>query len=448
VYLDGTSQGTTAGLTFSVAAACGTTHTVSVDAFDAAGNHSTRASVTGSTAACSGGSTAQVFVSTTGNDSTCVRLDASHPCRSFNTAYRVAQPGDIVEVAAGTYPTQEIDQDTSKNSATSMVTFQPASGASVTINGSLSIGNGQGTAAASWVTVKNMAVTSDTQAFTPGKNIEFDNIDGGDFYLRGVQNVLVNGGDWGPCNSSAIGNAADACSSPAKIDSPSGGEQANNNITIQNANFHDFLITRSGDHFECLDVWGGANVTVQNSKFWNCEIYDISVAPGAGACVGMPNLTIQNNWFGRSENQGGAARISAVELDTRCVGFSNAVVRFNSFASGQGMDLEAGTTGSGLSAVGNIFGIGASSNCITGVAYSYNVWQSGSCGTGDVNTGNAAPPYVNGSDGAAMDYHLAGAAGSTVADNLVTPTTAPYNLATDIFGTPRNAPRDAGSVER
>ena len=54
VYVDGSRNGTVAqpGATIS-GLTCGKSYTFAVDAYDAAGNHSTRASVTGSTAACS-----------------------------------------------------------------------------------------------------------------------------------------------------------------------------------------------------------------------------------------------------------------------------------------------------------------------------------------------------------------------------------------------------------
>ena len=53
VSVDGTSIATTSATSYAVGGlTCGSTHTVAVDAFDAAGNHSTRASMTASTSAC------------------------------------------------------------------------------------------------------------------------------------------------------------------------------------------------------------------------------------------------------------------------------------------------------------------------------------------------------------------------------------------------------------
>jgi hypothetical protein len=53
VYSNGTKVGSTAGTTYSLTGlTCGTSYTVGVEAYDAAGNHSTRSTVTASTAAC------------------------------------------------------------------------------------------------------------------------------------------------------------------------------------------------------------------------------------------------------------------------------------------------------------------------------------------------------------------------------------------------------------
>ena len=54
LYVNGAQVGTTTGTSMSAAGlTCGTTYTVAVDAFDAAGNHSGKASMSASTAACS-----------------------------------------------------------------------------------------------------------------------------------------------------------------------------------------------------------------------------------------------------------------------------------------------------------------------------------------------------------------------------------------------------------
>src|SRR6478672_7407034 len=45
----------------------------------------------------------------------------SAPCNNFDRAYHVARPGDVVEVAGGTYPQQNIRADASKTSSEDVV---------------------------------------------------------------------------------------------------------------------------------------------------------------------------------------------------------------------------------------------------------------------------------------------------------------------------------------
>src|SRR5207247_8599730 len=125
--------------------ACGTTLTRAVDAADAAGNRSAAAAVSGSTQACPAPApTASFFVATSGSDTNACTQSA--PCKTFERAYTVAQPGQAVEVAAGTYGDQNLLFDSSKTSSSDVV-FRPAPGASVTI-GDLDFGAGRSHAAA------------------------------------------------------------------------------------------------------------------------------------------------------------------------------------------------------------------------------------------------------------------------------------------------------------
>ena len=109
--------------------ACGTTYTVGVLARDTAGNVSARTAAQATTSACSTTpppSGAQVFVSPSGNDAAACSQVA--PCRSFDRAYRVAQPGQTVEVACGSYGAQSVGRDASKTSSSDVV-FRPANSA-------------------------------------------------------------------------------------------------------------------------------------------------------------------------------------------------------------------------------------------------------------------------------------------------------------------------------
>ena len=131
---------------------CGTTYSLGVAAVDSAGNVSGTASVPASTAACSGGGTANVFVSTSGNDSTCVRSDSSKPCLSFSKACAIAQPGDVVQVNNGTYAAQTIAGCVKSSPG---VTFKAQTQHGVLVSGSNDnggLGIGSRSANSAWLT--------------------------------------------------------------------------------------------------------------------------------------------------------------------------------------------------------------------------------------------------------------------------------------------------------
>ena len=71
-----------------------------------------------------------LYVSPNGSGSSCTR---AQPCGSFARAYLTARPGQIVELAGGTYRPQDIPVDDRKASASANVVFQPARGAKVTV---------------------------------------------------------------------------------------------------------------------------------------------------------------------------------------------------------------------------------------------------------------------------------------------------------------------------
>jgi hypothetical protein len=73
------------------------------------------------------------------------------------------------------------------------------------------------------------------------------------------------------------------------------------------------------------------------------------------------------------------------------------------------------------------------------------------CGTNGVSFGTTSPfadDVMTTTLTQQPDFHLSGAAGSTVADDLVDPTSSDYALSTDIDGDSRSVPRDAGAYER
>src|SRR5690242_15806201 len=96
----------------------------------------------GATANAAGSSAAKrhasVFVAPNGSDARSCRSRQA-ACASFNRAYSVARPGQVIEVAGGQYPGQKILAAPGKHAPN--IVFRPTRGAHVVVTG---IGFGSG----------------------------------------------------------------------------------------------------------------------------------------------------------------------------------------------------------------------------------------------------------------------------------------------------------------
>ena len=98
VYVGSARAATTTSLSVALGSlGCGKTITFGVEAFDASGNRSQRATLGVTMAACGGNVTGDLYVSTGGSDGN--PCTAAAPCSSLNRAYQLAQPGSTVVVA-------------------------------------------------------------------------------------------------------------------------------------------------------------------------------------------------------------------------------------------------------------------------------------------------------------------------------------------------------------
>ena len=273
----------------------------------------------------SGGSAATVFVSGAGSDrNPCTREE---PCASFDRAYRGAAPGEIVEVAGGVYPEQDIVAD-GRARGSDRVVFRPAKGAKVRVSG-LRLGNDSEGAGPVGLTIERVTVAKPSGrqgtvvALGGTRDVVLEDIDAASFYLNGVADFTISGGDWGPCRTTG-NEQTDGCGN-SKIDA----NPANRNITIEDAVFHDYRITPgSGAHFECLIVFSGTDISVRRNRFRNCEFFDIFVQHGPAQPV--RGMRIENNWFDTPWNGAGAQnRPAAVAFSPRGTPFTEVLVGFN-----------------------------------------------------------------------------------------------------------------------
>lgn len=378
------------------------------------------------------------FVKVGGSDSgSCT---AQSPCGSFNRAYEVASPGEIVDVAGGTYPTQRIEYDSSKTSADD-VYFRPVAGASVKINGDIF-------AYGSHVTFIGMQA-GDTEVPYDGpadvNDVTFYGMDARNFTIDSGRQVSIIGGDYGPASScgGSFGGGNNGIRMNREVD---GAKVAPADILIWGADIHD---VQSYDlvecHIECLIVGGGQNITVRGSRFWNCSIFDIFLQPFNGPISGV---TLENNWFATPTDPNGKANSGrAVEFSPGPTPrpWRDILIRHNS--ANTAINLNDGTPNPGLesvSVVGNL--AEAPVNCYKGpgVTYRDNAWFGGGvCDPSDISLGSA-PPFVRRSDHGDLDYHLTG---GPAVDSVPASVS---NLADDIDGQqrPDGAARDAGSDER
>jgi chitodextrinase len=423
LYLNGALKGTTtSSLTYGFAGLqCGTTYALAVEAYDGSDNASPRAQLSAATSACSTppppSGSASVYMSPAGSDSNaCTQIS---PCKSLDRAYRVAQPGQVVEIAAGTYASQRINGDTSKTSATDVV-FQPAAGAVVTF-GELSI-------YADHLELRDLKLTGGWKTYPETDDVTLRNDSSKHLFIWSSSNISVIGGEVGPNLQTTY---------DSNIVTYSGSQTPPTNILIDGVNFHDWVDVDPGNanHIECLQIGSGVNVTIRNSRFWNCSTHDIFIRSWGtlnGSYHPLKNFVVENNFLAKTVTGYYAIQF----IDDLATDSTSFTVRNNTSLQSFHDDIKKGT----ISFTGNIFDSMSSWECSQSSPsrYSYNVYESGvKCGSTDI----VGPvTYRNRS---ALDLHLMP---GSIATNRGNPNSYP---SADIDGQSRPAGGmpDAGADE-
>ena len=339
-YLNGGTVGSSTGSSYTFnGLACGTAYSLAINAYDAAGNQSAKVTVSGSTSACppppppppppssSGG--ASVYVSVAGSDTSA--CSASAPCRSFDRAYRVARPGDVVEVAGGTYPPQDVLADATKTSPDDVV-FRPAAGATVVLNcddvGTIGNGTISGQNCVDFVGARHITLDGGanksirTQTYTVNgfsyqggigidrgsADITLRNLDIGSFF-DAAPDVTVDHNDIGP--------SVDPLNVKVMGEATSG--------VITDNLIHDFVIVNGG-HFECMYWDGVTGVQLAYNEFRSCAVYGIHSKEGS--TFSSKGVTVDHNVFW---NARGLTTQADVQLTTEILPCSNSTVTNNVF---------------------------------------------------------------------------------------------------------------------
>jgi hypothetical protein len=332
-------------------------------------------------------------------------------CGSLNAAYQAASCGDRVYIDAGTYSAeQDLVDKPSLDSCSDPVVFENAPGTtrSQVVFSSTNLGqagyganpggidsgnDSQGTTngASNWM-LEGVTVKQQISLFPPTHGVTIDDVQGGTMTIAATSDVTVEYSNFGPCynlvtttsgQTNANGQAgptfspdpAVSCNSNIKISGTwtqaDGTVYDLNGLTFKNNVIHDFIDDNSNastDHFECMFINGGSNITLDSNKFYDCQIYSIFLQPFSGYPIN--GLTIENNWFWADQNLEGAcsangscpaaaARDSALDFgEPSSSDVTNVLVRYNSFDPSDGITLDgtAPSSSSNVRFIGNIVG--------------------------------------------------------------------------------------------
>lgn len=403
--------------------------------------------------ACSSPGTANIWVSTTGNDGSCTRSASliSDPasgadCATFNKATSIASAGDSVRIACGTY--SAVQHIVNAPGVAPAVVLDSATGAAgcVTHNNLLSID-------ASYVTLQDfhsccIRVGQDgclAGPVTPD-HVTLNRIDTEQFTFQGATNFLFEYSTIGPLTNDQ--NIILGCVI-------TGGADASG--TFDHNTVKDLLQSDVSVHASALYLNGDVDgVTVSNNKFLNYTQTglrldgDLQCNPAIYSCRSPHNehnVTVTNNVFDTPcshaadfpVDDSACGPIAAIRVEQCSNGaIQNLVIRNNTLDGA----FQTGSTasGGGCSPTGEVFannlvnadsGAAVAGDCSNGYlgafTFTYDVWTSGyGCGTG--STGSGTVTFTN---AAAYDFTITTGTGCDFVS-----TSQPYP-ATDIVGTTR-----------
>jgi chitodextrinase len=396
--------------------ACGTSYAFGVIARDAAGNSSPQTSLGASTSACSvppppaptppppaptppppaptPPSSANVFLAPSGSDgSPCTKAS---PCRSLKRGLAVAQPGQVVELAGGSYSGEILSGDRG-----GLVTFRPASGATATFTSFITLTSLRNVRLENFVFATNDPYR-DLSVDACNRDVQIVNFTGLRFsVLEGNENITFQGGSWGGYSQPGTGDSGIGTAGaygPTRTCNGAAPGPARN-IVFDGLTFHDVFWGKApsewgGSHPDCFEINGNATgVTIRNSTFLRCGDSFIGLYTDQGD---LTNITLENNTFRDLGNytwfsiqlHGGPSRDSG----KRCGGIVFRGNRFepnNPGALGPYSSLRTtcDTTGSGLPGTlveGNSFQAGpGSSSCLQWKAAPWNsTWRNNTFSNG------------------------------------------------------------------
>jgi hypothetical protein len=320
-------------------------------------------------------------VSPTGSDAAPCTL--SEPCASFDRAYQLAQPGQHVEILAGTYPAQTLHRDSSKADAKRRVVFAPATGQTASVSGPLQILGSHvefdGITTAAWsVTNPPNGATAANQPV----DVVMRDVTTSTFGIFGASNVQVLGGSVGP-----------AVNTPSNIAGCFNCTYAPSNILVSGVSFHDYTRTSPSVHMECLHVWPATELRIVRNRFRNCAIMDVFLS-NYGKGGDLKDVTVENNVFDAPGSIAGGLSKGFYSLVIGPFGrtASNISIDYNSFLAGPNFSPNAHYSDVRVSSNVGPFSQYSCKYGGPGITYSNNVWGGAKCSASDIKS---PPDFVN-----------------------------------------------------
>jgi hypothetical protein len=364
------------------------------------------------------------FVAPTGSDS--APCSQSQPCATFDRAYHVASPGAVVQIADGTYPTQEVNVDLSKPLGGAPVTFMPAAGASVVVDGDL-VFLGVRDARVQRLRVKSLAVLPSTRSALTSNTQYPSNIV---FSQMGLKLFYIRAGSAITLANSAVGNYSYLEGYGSSTIGSYDAMPPSTGIVLDGLTFRGIRRDTSPSHAECLFLQNVDGIVIRRSRFLECPVMAI-FSQAVGDIFNPQHVTIENNFIGHPFEEAS----SSIYVDYRGGNPpTNWLIRFNSL--GGGLRFADGNAFPGIVVDSNV-GPNGAGYCGSQVTYLHNVWSGVKCGATD-HVGSMA--YV---DMPSLDFRFKPCAAATDAGD---PTGFPK---ADIFGKKRPVGKrpDAGAWE-
>jgi hypothetical protein len=219
---------------------------------------------------------ADLYVAPDGSDK--ASCTSAAPCKSFNRAFELAESGQVVEVAGGTYGDQLLDA--AAKAGGPRVVFRPEADADVTVR---SIGVSTGP-----VEFRDLRAKLGTYNDQNAHDVMYLRVRAQNLFVRGSSKVAYVESDIGPNGTKDDMNW---------ISAAYGTDQGARDVLIERTRIHDIILHHEGAHIDCLAADDVDGLVIRDSSFSNCEHFALLFGTDTATAKGARNVVIEGNQF-------------------------------------------------------------------------------------------------------------------------------------------------------